>query len=124
MKGHGETVRKLVLRDESGALVGWYIYYRSPDGLGEVVQLGGARQRIKEVLDHLFQDAGEYGVIALHGIVERRYMADLSEKNCFFTCRGGWMVAHSRRPGFLEMLNSGDAFLTRLDGEWCLGFGS
>jgi hypothetical protein len=50
-------------------------------------------------------------------------MDDFSEKNCFFTCRGGWMVAHSRKPNSLELLNSGDAFLSRLDGEWCLAFG-
>jgi hypothetical protein len=50
-------------------------------------------------------------------------MADFSEKNCFFTCRGGWTVAHSRKPNFLALLNSGDAFLSRLDGEWCLAFG-
>jgi hypothetical protein len=50
-------------------------------------------------------------------------MVDLSDKNCFFTCRGGWMAAHSRKPELLELLNRGDAFLSRLDGEWCLGLG-
>jgi hypothetical protein len=47
-------------------------------------------------------------------------MGDFSEKNCFFACRGGWTVAHSRNPEILEALNRGDAFLSRLDGEWCL----
>jgi len=124
MKGHGEDLRKVVLRDESGKIVGWYIYYRTRGGFGSVAQLGGDRKRIKEVLDHLFYDAWSYGLIALHGTVDRRWMADFSEKNCFFTCRGGWSVAHSRKPHLLEALNAADAFLSRLDGEWCLAFGA
>jgi hypothetical protein len=123
MKGHGDTLRKLVLRDDSGKIVGWYLYYPNPDGFAEVVQLGGLRKYIKEILDHLFHDSMSLGAIAVHGIVDRKWMGEFSEKYCFFTCRGGWMVAYSRKPHFLELLNSGDAFLSRLDGEWCLAFG-
>ena len=50
-------------------------------------------------------------------------MDALSEKYCFFTCRGGWMVAHSSKPDLLAVLDSGDAFLSLLDGEWCLALG-
>jgi hypothetical protein len=122
MKGHGEDLRKMVLKDDTGKIVGWYIYYRVRGGFGAVAQMGGQRKRIKEILDHLFYDAWSYGVIALQGVAERRLFADFSEKNCFFTCRGGWTVAHSRKPHLLETLNNGDAFLSRLDGEWCLAF--
>lgn len=123
MKGHGDGLRKLVLRDPSGKIVGWYLYYRSEGGLADVAQVGGARRHVKEILDHLFYDAWSHGAIAVHGIADHRWMDDFSEKNCFFTCRGGWTVAHSRKPNFLELLNSGDALLSRLDGEWCLAFG-
>ncbi len=123
MKGHGENLRKVVLRDESGKVVGWYIYYRTRGGFGEVAQLVGDRKRIREILDHIFYDAWSYGLIGLHGTVDRQLMADFSEKNCFFTCRGGWTVAHSRDPQLLGILNRGNAFLSRLDGEWCLAFG-
>jgi len=123
MKGHGNGLRKLVLRDSGGKIVGWYIYYQTQGGLADVAQIGGSRRHVKEILDHLFYDAWSHGAIAAHGIVDRRWMDDLSGKNCFFTCRGGWTVAHSRKPNFLELLNSGDAFLSRLDGEWCLAFG-
>jgi len=123
MKGHGDALRKLALRDDSGKILGWYIYYATQGGFGEVVQIGGARRHIKGILDHLFHDAWSRGAIALHGTVDRQWMDDFSAKYCFFTCRGGWMVAHSRKPRFMELLNSGDALLTRLDGEWCLAFG-
>jgi GNAT superfamily N-acetyltransferase len=123
MKGHGDALRRFVLRDGKGKIVGWYVYYVTAGGLAEVAQTGGARQHLKSILDHLFHDAWSHGSIALHGVVDRRLMADFSEKNCLFTCRGGWTVAHSRKPDLLELLNRGDAFLSRLDGEWCLAFG-
>jgi hypothetical protein len=123
MKGHGDNLRKILLRDESGDIVGWYIYYRTPGGFGEVAQLGGDRKRMKEVLDHIFSDAWGYGLIGLHGTVERQLMAEFSDKNCFFTFRGGWTLAHSRESELIELLKSDGAFLSRLDGEWCLSLG-
>jgi hypothetical protein len=75
---------------------------------------------MKDVLDHLFYDAWEQGAIALHGVVDLRRIADFSDKGCLFTCRGGWTVAYSRKPELLDLLDRGDAFLSRLDGEWAL----
>jgi Acetyltransferase (GNAT) family len=116
-------LRKVVLRDDSQKILGWYIYYVKPGAVGEVVQIGGERNFTKDILDHLFYDAWNHGVVGLHGVVNSRLMGDFSDKDCFFTCRGGWTVAHSRKPELLELLNRGDAFLSRLDGEWCLAFG-
>ena len=123
MKGHGQALRKLALRDESGSVVGWYVYYRNPGGFGQVVQIGGARKQIEPILHHLFHDAWTEGAIGLHGTVDRHLMAELSQSNCFFTCRGGWTVAQSKSPHLLKSLNNSEAFLSRLDGEWCLAFG-
>jgi hypothetical protein len=123
MKGHGQHLRKLVLRDDSGKMVGWYIYYLTEGGFADVAQIGGTRKQLKDILDHLFYDAWTHGAIAVHGTVDRRLMDSFSDKNCFFTCRGGWTLAHARKPSFLELLNNGDAFLSRLDGEWCLALG-
>lgn len=123
MQGHGKSLRNVVLCEEDGGVVGWYIYYRNPGGFAEVVQVWGAPKRMREILAHLFYDAWTDGAIALHGTIDRRFMADFSESECFFTCRGGWTVASSRKPHLLETLNHGDAFLSRLDGEWCFAFG-
>ena len=116
-RGH---LRKVVVRDDRQKIVGWYIYYVKPGAVGEVVQVGGEPKFTKDVLDHLFYDARERGVIALHGVVERRRMPDFSDKGCFFTCLGGWTLVHTRQPELLELLERGDVLLSRLDGEWCL----
>jgi hypothetical protein len=117
------TLRMIVLRDDRQKILGWYIYYLKPGAVGEVVQIGGDRQFTKKILDHLFYDAWNHGMIAVRGVVHCRLMDDFSDKKCIFTCRGGWTLAYSRKPELLELLNRGDAFLSRLDGEWCLGLG-
>ena len=33
------------------------------------------------------------------------------------------MLAHSPHPELLQLIQSAEALLTRLDGEWCLSFG-
>jgi len=114
------TLRGVVLRDESGNNIGWYLYYARPGAIGEVVQVCGRPDLFKAVLEHLFQDAHLQGIIALHGVAEYRRISDFSDQGCFFTCRGGWTLAHSRRSDLLDILQRGDAFLSRLDGEWCL----
>lgn len=113
-------LRKVAVRDETGKIVGWYIYYVKPGSVGEVVQVGGDKKFTKDILHHFFHDAWQQGVIGLHGVLDRRRMADFSDMGCLFTCRGGWNVAFSRNPELLDVLERGDAFLTRLDGEWCL----
>ena len=114
------TLRPIVVRDDGGNIVGWYIYYVKPGDVGEVVQIGGDPKLTKDLLDHLFYDAREQGVIALHGVVDLRRVPEFSEKNCVFTCRGGWACSRSQKPEVLDALERGDAFLSRLDGEWCL----
>jgi hypothetical protein len=114
------TLRKVVLRDDSQKIVGWYMYYVKPGAMAEVVQIGGEQKLTKEILNHLFYDAWEHGAIALHGVVNIRRMADFSDKGCFFTCRGGWTIARSDKPEILDAMERGEAFLSRLDGEWAL----
>lgn len=116
---HG-NLRRVLLRDETQKIVGWYIYYAKPGAVGEVVQIGGAPESFKDVIAHLLQDAREQGVIGLHGLAHSKTMADFSDENCFFTCRGGWSLAHSRRPELIDILQRGSSFLSRMDGEWCL----
>jgi hypothetical protein len=115
-------LRKVVLRDDRQKILGWYVYYSKPGAVGQVMQIGGELRFTKDVLGHLFYDAWKRGAIALHGVVPTNSIPDFWEKSCFFTCRSGWTLAHSRNPELLALLNRGDAFFSRLDGESCLGF--
>ena len=122
MRGHGE-LRRIVLRTKGHKIIGWYLYTLDRDGIAWVLQIGGNKHSMGSVLDHLFWDAKKKGAVAVHGRMEPKFMQDFTNRYCFFYRFGGWMTAHSRNPELVSLIHSGDAFLSRLEGEWCLAFG-
>jgi hypothetical protein len=122
MKAYG-NLRKVALRDATKEIIGWFIYYVKRGGIAEVVQVGATKVHMKTVFDHLLCDAWNHGAIGLHGRLEIRHAQDLSESRCFF-----WstipLLFRARNPELARLVQHGDAFLSRLDGEWCLRFGA
>jgi hypothetical protein len=116
-------LRKIVLRDEKGRIIGWYIYGLKSDGIGEVLQIGAEGTSVGKVLDHLLYEAWQDNLIGLHGRLEPQFMEELTQRASFFLRNGSWTLAHSRRPELLGPIFSGNAFFSRLDGEGCLRFG-
>jgi len=117
-------VRKGAVRNAGGKVIGWYIYSGRPGMLGDVLQIGAEGPSTNNVLDHLFYDAWKRGLIGLHGRFEPQLMQEMTMKACFFMRRGSWTLAHSKNHELLAILQSGTAFFSRLDGEWCLRHGS
>lgn len=118
--GLGE-VRGSVVREPSGAAAGWYIYCLNRGGICEVVQMGARGDAMPEVLDRLFHDARRGGAAALSGQLDPAALQALSERGCVFHHDGGsWFLVHSRRPEVLDAFHRGEAFLSRLEGEWCV----
>ncbi len=114
------TLRGVLLHDGGHKTVGWYLYYANRGGIGEVVRTAGPLDLFQDIFGHLVEDAREQGVIALHGRADFRRLADLSDQGCFFTCRGGWMLAFTPHAEIMDILRSANVSLSRLDGEWCL----
>lgn len=114
-------LRSVLLR-KGNRIAGWYVYYAKPDGVSEVVQVGATEDSASDVLDHLFQDAWREGATAVSGQFEPSLMSVFSEKFCLFhRGRGGsWILVHSRNERILRALQLGEAYFTRLDGEWCI----
>src|SRR3984893_11096613 len=65
-RGHGD-LRKRLLRDAEGSVIGWYVYFVKRAGIAEVAQIGARRKAMGQVLDHLFWDAWKHGALAVHG---------------------------------------------------------
>jgi hypothetical protein len=118
---HGE-VRALVVRDDAQAITGWFVYYARRGRAGEVLQIGAEPRQHRHVIDHLLDDAWEQGVTLLSGRLEPAFAPQLSENGCLLYRRGCWTLAHSKRLEVCHALQRGDAFFTRLEGEWCLRF--
>ncbi len=118
------TIRKALVRDDNRKIAGWYIYSIPPEGgIGEVLQVGAQSVSVGTVLDHLFYDAWQHGLLALHGRMEPQFMQELTIRSCFFFRHGSWTMLHSSQPELVSLIQSGNAFFSRLDGEWCFRHG-
>jgi len=118
---HGQ-LRISVVRDSSGAIVGWHSYYAKWRGVCEVLQFGAKNSSLDDVLNSLFRDARLQGATAVSGQVDPKFARHMARKHhCQFRWTGG-VLAHSKNPDIANAIHRGDAFLTRLDGEWWMRF--
>jgi hypothetical protein len=112
----------VVVKGVKGDVVGWYLYYLNPGKVGEVLQIVAKDHSIREVLHHLFYHAWQQGMVAITGRLNPRFIQAFSDQYCIFHHRDLWMLVHSRKPELLQAFCRGDAFFSRLEGEWCLHF--
>ena len=118
-KRHRGTLHKVAVRTESGRPLGWYLYFLGTNGVAEVVQVGGNTDNMREVLNHLFYHAWRRGAVAATGPMDSNLCGVLSENDCMFNRPyNSWMLAHSWDEKIINAVNAGDAFLSRLEGEW------
>ncbi len=120
-KRHG-TLRARAVRDGERRLIGWYLYYILKGGVSEVVQIAARNGSFDCVLRRLLVDAWRQGAAALRGRLEPRFVRELSDRHCWFRREGSWTLVHSRHADVLAAIQQGDAFLSRLEGEWWLRF--
>ncbi len=117
----GELVGGLV-RQPDGTVAGWFLHYVEPGGTSEVLQLAGRPSSRVLVLEHLLEDARRRGAIAVAGRLEPAWLPELAAQGCALRDDGPWLLYHSSRPEVAAAIERGDAFLSRLDGEWWLSF--
>ncbi|HKW34564.1 MAG TPA: GNAT family N-acetyltransferase [Candidatus Acidoferrum sp.] len=116
-KCHGE-LRKSLVRNDRGQIVGWYMYYLNPNGVSQVLQLVATKKSIRCVLDRLYYHAMRLDSCAISGRMDPEFMADFSEERCLFSVSGPRVLVHSKRTDLWQAIQQGDTFLTRLEGEW------
>lgn len=112
-------LRHMAVADQSGALRGWYVYYLRPDGVAEVLQLVAGSDEGGAVFDHLLHSARLAGASAVSGALDPAWLGTLAGRSCLFHHDGhSWMLVHSRQASVLRAFHEGQAFVSRLDGEW------
>jgi hypothetical protein len=117
---HGGLQAQL-LREPGGAIAGWYLYYLN-GGTSKVLQICARESAEHAVLDHLFQDAWRRGTAAIEGRMEPRLARFLGERHCLFHSTSAYALIHARDAEVLNTLARGDAFFSRLEGEWWMRF--
>lgn len=116
------ALRAVAVRDDSGVIAGWFIYHARRGGPGEVLQIGAQPRQHRAVLDHLFEDAWQQGVTVVQGRLDPAFAPQLSERCVLSYRRGYWTLVHSKHSEVRNAMQCGDAFFSRLEGEWCLRF--
>lgn len=116
----GTPVRRLV-RGENGRVAGWFVYFRLAAGISEVLQVAAAPGDADLVLDHLFHDAARGGSAAVQGRVEPQLSSALHSRRLHLS-RSAWALVHAEDPALLGLLGGPKALLTRLDGEYWIGY--
>jgi hypothetical protein len=104
--------------DDDGKGLGWYLYFARRGGVAEVVQVAARSGGMDTVLGHLFHDAWQQGAVAVSGQIEPRLVPALARAVTLLHPANDWLLAHSPHPEAVRALTRGDAFLSRLDGEW------
>jgi hypothetical protein len=114
------TLKKLVVRDQERQLLGWYIYFMNPGGSSEVAQIAARPGAMPAVLDHLICHASLNDVVALSGRMEPIFAREFAERFFLIHRVAPWTLVHSRNPQLVDTVIRGQAFLSRLEGEWWL----
>ncbi|HYG56049.1 MAG TPA: GNAT family N-acetyltransferase [Burkholderiales bacterium] len=117
---YGELQGRL-LRERNGSIAGWYLYYLNR-GTSKVLQMGAREGAERGVLEHLFHHAWRGGATVVEGRMEPRFSDALGRLRCLFLSPGMYTLFHARDPELLSTLARGEAFFSRLDGEWWMRF--
>lgn len=115
-------LRRVLVRNASRDVLGWYIAYFPRGKVGEVLQVVASELNIAAVLGQLFADALAERVIGLSGRLDPMLAQAYSDAHCILSRRGPIMLAHSRDPAVMDSLYRGEAFISRLEGEWSARF--
>lgn len=111
-------LEKLLVRDRSGAIAGWYMYHPNRSGIGQVLSFMARPNTVYHVLDHLLWHARERGSVALMGRAEPRFVREFSARYCLFLHRGSSVQVKTNDAEVINALHSGNALYTRFEGEW------
>lgn len=113
-------LRSRLVRDDSGRDIGWFIYFLNRGGVSQVLQIAAARGRAERVMQSLVADAIKEGVKTLTGRMDPVIMSELGAIGSTVKFAPAYALIHSRNPEVLACIHRGDAFLSRLEGEWCV----
>lgn len=111
----GPLIKRMV-RSQSGTVLGWFVYYRSRNATGRVLQLVGLGNSFEPVLDSLIHDASKHGLNALWGRTEPGQNKLLTNKHCVFKGTP-WVLVHSQQQEIVDAFQRADALFTGFDGE-------
>lgn len=121
-KALGE-LRMMTVQDPKGVRCGWFAYCAKPGGVAYVLQIGVRRRdQFDPTLLSLIRDAWNAGCSVIKGQAIPSFLTQLTRQHCLFRQPDSCVLIHSRDSDLLNIVRTGDAALSRLDGECWLQF--
>jgi len=112
------VLRRRLVCDAHRQPVGWFFYFVEPGGVAEVLQLVARKDARTPVFDALLADAWSAGAAMVSGRLEPSMVREMSARHCYFRQADHWTLAQTKDPEILDAILGGNAFLSRLEGEW------
>ena len=112
------VLRQRLVRDARREPAGWFLYAVDPSGMAEVLQLVARKGAPAVVFEALLEDAWSQGATMLSGGFEPSMVEVMSARHCYFRQGGQWTLVHCEDPELRDAILGGNAFLSRLEGEW------
>lgn len=116
-------LRSVLVRDVDKTPIGWFVYFVHRGRVARVLQAGAIYGKGGGVLAELFRDAWEQGAAMVKGQLDPMLLTELSNGHCEFRCKSMGVLVHAKDPELLSAVTRGDAFMSRLEGEWWMRFG-
>lgn len=114
-RNYGDRFQRAV-QNRAGKVVGLYLFYGRKGGIGRTIQIVSEAGHESVVIDCLFRDAFEQGLVAVRGATQPNLLQAMIGKKCAFVPSSSTIV-HTRDQSLLEAMNSGRAFINGLAGE-------
>ena len=112
------VLRQRLVRDANQRAAGWFLYFLEADGKADVLHLASRKDTSEAVFDCLLADAWSAGATMLSGRLEPGMIQAMTARHCVFRRADHWTLVQARDPEILASIAAGQAFLSRLEGEW------
>ncbi len=115
------TLKKIVILDATSVAIGWFIYFAQKDGICEVIQAVSLPGYETDLYIALSWHAQSQGGVELSGrLMQNQFQTPFTTKSISLPARM-WTLIKCDDLALKHSIQSGRAFLTRLDGDlWVL----
>ncbi|MAO64154.1 MAG: hypothetical protein CL666_04075 [Balneola sp.] len=115
------TLHKAALFDPNNQPIGWFIYYAQKKGVCEVIQAVSIPGKETELFNALTWHAFSKGGVELSGRLMPSQLQTPFTRKAFSVPARMWTLIHSSDFELKHTIQTGNAFLTRLEGDlWVL----
>jgi hypothetical protein len=101
---------------DDNELIGLCLYYLASTEIAEIMLLACREDARGVVLRHLMHRTWHEGAVGLIGRLEPKFLQAFSDHHCLMKA-GDWAFVHAKDLNLVHIVNTGDAFISALEGE-------